>query len=80
MKIVRGLYMVVCYALEMPLLVLIGIPAFVWLSIDNKIHCGEFNFKGLLMAALEGLVTGHRINMLFVKYGRNYDYVKESLQ
>ena len=70
MKVLRGLYLWICYILAVPLLILIGLPLFVWLIIDNKRKCGEFAVKDMIGAAVEGIVIGHMINMIFVNHGR----------
>lgn len=70
MEIVRGLYLWTCYIIGVPLLLMFFIPAVLITSIISKIQCGEFGLKDFIGAVLYGIREGHKINMIFVKYGR----------
>lgn len=82
MKFIRGLYVAVFYAIGLPILFVITLIGGVWLIIKTKIDGysdGVMNdIKEFGGAWLYGLQQGHKVNMHFVKYGRNgYDHLGE---
>lgn len=75
-KILRGLYLAVCYILGLPILfVMLAIMIIVTVIKDIIDGSGfELSYvKDLILAALDGVKMGHYRNMQFVKYGNNYD-------
>ena len=70
MKILRGIYLWICYITGIPVLLAIGIPVFLVISITSKIQYGTFGLKELWVGLLDGAKEGHKTNMIFVKYGR----------
>lgn len=75
MKVLRGLYVTIMYILGLPLLVLaciIGAIGMMYLDLRYDKRIKLESIKSGIMAAVEGAKLGHRQNVLFVKYGRNY--------
>jgi len=81
MKVLRGLYVTIMYILGLPLLVLGAIfmaIGMIYLDLRYDKRINMENVKSGIMAAVEGAKLGHRQNVLFVKYGRNYlDHLEE---
>lgn len=81
MKFVRGLYLYTCYALGLPILLVFmligGAYSIIKLKIDGyNLEIDEF--KEYAGAIWYGVKEGHKINMHFVKYGRQgYDHLEE---
>lgn len=81
MKVLRGLYVAIMYILALPLFVLGVIFGGIGMMYLNLRYDKRINLQDLktgAMAAVEGVQLGHRQNVLFVKYGRNYsDHLEE---
>lgn len=74
MKFMRGFYLIICYAIGIPmaliLALIVGIYSIIKLII-NGYHVDAEVIRGYAVASLDGIKQGHKINMLFVKYGRD---------
>lgn len=81
MKFVRGLYLYICYALGLPILLVFLLIGGVYSIIKLKIEGCDLSideFKEYAGAIWYGVKEGHKINMHFVKYGRQgYDHLEE---
>lgn len=76
MKALRMVTLCLTYIVGAPILVLGAIALFI-VDLYTSIRYKCVNSIGdLEVAAFEGLKVGHRINMLWVKYGKNMsDYI-----
>lgn len=75
-KIIRGLYLAVCYVLAAPIMVLGLTVAIIVIVVKDIIDGYGFELsylKELIGAFAEGLRIGHMQNMQFVRHGRTYE-------
>lgn len=82
MKFARGLYLFTCYAVGLPILLVFLLIGGVYSIIKLKIEGYDLgtmeDFKEYAGAIWYGVKEGHKINMHFVKYGRNgYEHLNE---
>ena len=74
MKTLRALYLVTAYIVIIPMFTIVGIGLYAWLCIQNIILTGSPYFKDMFESGVEGVKIGHKCNMLWVKYGKNYEW------
>lgn len=81
MKFIRGLYLAICYAIGLPILLIFVLLGGMYSIIKLKIGgygLGMDDIKEYMGAAWYGLKEGHKINMHFVKYGRKgYEHLND---
>jgi hypothetical protein len=65
MKIIRFIWIMVLYAIIAPIVLLVGI-----LRIAHK-ACEGYGLKHAMKTTINGIMSGHRINMLYVRFGKN---------
>ena len=83
MKAIRGLCLIGLYILGLPVLVPFVLGLLIYTCFKQRRECGEISIqdiKDLINAAIDGLVTGHKINMIWVRYGlKLQDFPEEEL-